>query len=346
MALEGAVDVVTKIATTAVPVATEAIAQTAVQGVAEVGKTAIETSVETLSESAVKAAEAQASVLSEGIAKSAESAMTMGGADAALSSIGSAKIPGELSSSEDQIFSAGAATAEENTESPVASGSPAENLTQPIEVSSSMTDSGMDQRAIDAVNQRIAELKAQGKDPDFFERKAIYDEEAGKLSVLSETGDQAPVAQEEQAVTQTDAGITDEIKNDPGFQKKLVEEQTAARERGEPIDEKELSQRALDKFNQDKQVEQSQLTPEQQKIQQLENKIQALTEQNELLLEKINELGKFMQELGEWAKGHEQDPKKKESLIVLLAKIAAIIVLGSVIEGGKTAAPPLGSPTG
>ena len=121
---------------------------------------------------------------------------------------------------------------------------------------------------------------------------------------------------------------------------------TTGLERGEVVDDQELSRRALDRFNQDKQVEQSLQTPEQQRIQQLEERIQALTEQNEQLLEKINELGKSMQELGEWAKGHEQDPKKKESLLVLLAKIAAIVVIGAVVEGGGKVIPSLPSQQG
>ena len=162
MALEGAVTGIAKIATIAVPVAvesvakaapaaTEAIAQTAVQGAAEVGKTAIETGAEALGESAIKVAEAQASVLSEGIARSAELAMDAGGADAALSSISDVQLPGELSSpseklgtaitqnetvpnnvlssSEDQITSAGATATENNIESPVASDGSIESLT-------------------------------------------------------------------------------------------------------------------------------------------------------------------------------------------------------------------------
>ena len=216
----------------------------------------------------------------------------------------------------------------------------------------------MDQRAIDAANQRIAELKAQGKDPDFFERKAIYDEEVGKLSAPSETGDQAPVAQAEagqqaeaaegattpppqedinpsaqaeQTAVTTNSGITDEIKNDPLFQKKLEEE--------------------LAKYSQDKQAEQPQLTPEQQKIQQLEEKINGLVAENAELKNNIAQINEALGEmkdilmlLTQTMAEKEQDPKKKESLLALLIKIAAIIVVGSVIEGGKTVAPPLPSP--
>ena len=253
-----------------------------------------------------------------------------------------------------------------------------EDLTQPAEVSSNLTESGMDQRAIDAANQRIAELKAQGKDPDFFERKAIYDEEVGKLSAPSETGDQAPVAQAEagqqaeaaegattpppqedinpsaqaeQTAVTTNSGITDEIKNDPLFQKKLEEERVAAQARGEEIDEQKLSQEALAKYSQDKQAEQPQLTPEQQKIQQLEEKINGLVAENEELKNNIAQINEALGEmkdilmlLTQTMAEKEQDPKKKESLLALLIKIAAIIVVGSVIEGGKTVAPPLPSP--
>jgi len=214
------------------------------------------------------------------------------------------------------------------------------------DASPNVTDSGMDQRAIDAVNARIAESKARGQEVSLEERHKMYEEELAKLNASSETGDQAPGAQPEQTVTQADSDISDETRNDPLFQQKLEEERTAAGERGEVVDDQELSRRALDRFNQDKQVEQSLQTPEQQRIQQLEERIQALTEQNEQLLEKINELGKSMQELGEWAKGHEQDPKKKESLLVLLAKIAAIVVIGAVVEGGGKVIPSLPSQQG
>ena len=148
-----------------------------------------------------------------------------------------------------------------------------------------------------------------------------------------------------------DSGISEEIRDDPLFQQKLEEERAAVQKTGELIDEKELSQRALDKFNQDKQTEQSQLTPEQQRIQQLEQKINGLVAEN---VELKNNIAQINESLGEM-KGvltlltqtmaeKEQDPKKKESLLVMLAKIAAIIVAGTVIEGGKTAAPPLSSP--
>ncbi|MEK6839541.1 MAG: hypothetical protein AABX72_01255, partial [Nanoarchaeota archaeon] len=193
-------------------------------------------------------------------------------------------------------------------------------------------------------------------------------EPAGEVS-LAEGTDQAGVAEDaavspiqegarpsahtEQTPVQTDSDISDEIRRDPLFQQKLEEERAAAQERGEPIDEQKLSQEALANYNQDKQAEQQQLTPEQQKIQQLEQKINGLVAENTELrnnIAQINEALGGMKDvlilLTQTMAEKEQDPKKKESLIALLAKIAAIIVLGAVIEGGKTAAPPLGSPTG
>lgn len=335
MASEGVATAVTDIAATAAPAATEAIAQTAAQGAAEVGKTAIETGAETLGESAVKAAEAQASVLNEGIAQSAESAMDVGGADAALSSIGSANVAGEVPAP------AGVATAENNTDPSIDPSTSAETPIKSAEPLPNVTDSGMDLRAIDATNARIDQLKREGQDVSLEQRHEIYGEELQKIKGTDTVSEDAnvdaagtadvgsPVVQSEQAAVDTGSGISEEIKNDPDFQQKLEEEREGAHAAGEPVDENQLSQRALDKFNQGKQVEGQQLTPEQQQILQL-NK--AVTELKEMVESLTNELIE-----------KEQDPKKKESLLMLLAKIAAIVVVGSVVEGGKTVAPSIGA---
>ena len=93
------------------------------------------------------------------------------------------------------------------------------------------------------------------------------------------------------------------------------------------------------------------MTPEQQRLQQLEEKINNLTAENAELKANIAQINKTLSEMKDILEtvtkemvDKEQDPKKKESLIALLAKIAAIIIIGAVVEGGKTAAPPLSSP--
>ncbi len=368
MALEGAVAGIAKIATTAAPIAvesvakaapaaTEAIAQTAVEGAAEVSKTAIETGAEALSDAAIKTAEAQASALSEGIANSAESAMDVGGADAALSSIRTANVTNEIPTS------SGIVAVENNTDPSIDSSTPAESPIQSAEPLSNLTDSGMDQRAINAANVRIDQLKAEGQDVNLEERHRIYNEELQRINGTDAGSESASVdgvgvaeadssvTQPEQIMVQADSGISEETRNDPDFQQKLEEERAIAQETGEPVGESELSQRALDKFNQDKQVEQSQLTPEQQKINQLEQKLNGLVAENAELKANMAQISAALTEMKdvldtivkEMAE-KEQDPKKKESLLMLLAKISAIVVLGVAVEGGKTVAPPLSTP--
>ncbi|MCL5114098.1 MAG: hypothetical protein M1372_02975, partial [Patescibacteria group bacterium] len=143
-----------------------------------------------------------------------------------------------------------------------------------------------------------------------------------------------------------DSGIPEEVRNDPRFQEMLDRERSAAQERGEPIDEQKLSQDALTKYNQDKQGEQQQLTPEQQRIQQLEEEINRLTTETAELranMAQINEsLGQMRDVLANLTQAmaeKEQDPKKKENLLMLLAKIAGIVVASSVIQAGQEVSP-------
>ncbi|MCL4419005.1 hypothetical protein M1146_02765 [Patescibacteria group bacterium] len=143
-----------------------------------------------------------------------------------------------------------------------------------------------------------------------------------------------------------DSGIPEEVRNDPRFQEMLDRERSAAQERGEPIDEQKLSQDALVKYNQDKQGEQQQLTPEQQRIQQLEEEINRLTTETAELranMAQINEsLGQMRDVLANLTQAmaeKEQDPKKKENLLMLLAKIAGIVVASSVIQAGQEVSP-------
>ena len=326
MALEGAVTGIAKIATTAVPVAvesvakaapaaTEAIAQTAVQGTAEVGKTAIEAGAETLSESVVKAAEAQASVLSEGIANSAESAMAAGGADAALSSIGSAKIPGELPSSENQISPAGAAMAENNTESPVVPGSPAENST-PRETAETATD-------LVRSDGSQQEDSSEGQDNPKDETSTGH-ENTEKKKVL----------------------IPDEVLTREEYQEELNATREEARSKGETISEEDIQQRAFEKYikkllNQEDERarEENRVKELEKKMKDMEERMREIIEQNEKMMEKLEAQANAIKQLSEWAAGSEKDEEKKKNLLKLLGEITAIIAVGAVVEGGKEAIP-------
>lgn len=158
----------------------------------------------------------------------------------------------------------------------------------------------------------------------------------------------ASVNPAEQATVPVDSGISEDIKNDPLFQQKLEEERTAAQGRGEEIDEEKLSTEALAKYNLDKnnQAEQSQLTPEQQKMQLLEAKIINLTSENTELRNNIVQINEaliqmkdILEKLTKEIIDKEQDPKKKVSLLALLIKIMGIIVLSSVMEAGKDVNP-------
>ncbi len=180
---------------------------------------------------------------------------------------------------------------------------------------------------------------------------SFQESESQDQRIVSDSSQPEKSSSAGETTTQTDPSISDEARDDPLFQQKLGEERAAAQARGEEIDEEKLSQETLAKYNQDKQVEQSQLTPEQQKISQLEQKLNNLVAENTELrnnIAQINEAFTQMKDilttLVQSMAAKEKDPKEKESLIMLLAKIMAIIVIGSVIEGGKTVAPPLTQP--
>jgi hypothetical protein len=146
------------------------------------------------------------------------------------------------------------------------------------------------------------------------------------------------------ASAQGTSGITPEIQSDPLFQKTLDDERAAAQARGETPDEDKLSQNALDKFNQAKslQAEQSELTPELQKIQQLEGKINSLVTENAELKVNISQINEMLVQMKDVlailipkAIAVEEDPKKRETLLVLLMKILGTIISSSAIEVGK-----------
>lgn len=367
MALEGAVTGIAKIATIAVPVAvesvakaapaaTEAIAQTAVQGAAEVGKTAIETGAEALGESAIKVAEAQASVLSEGIARSAELAMDAGGADAALSSISDVQLPGELSSpseklgtaitqnetvpnnvlssSEDQINSAGATATENNIESPAASDGSIESLTstEPTVSGSSIAEDQTAESTTDLV-------RSDGSQQEDSSEK--QDNPKDEASAGSENTEKKKVL------------IPDEVLTREEYQEELNSIREEAESKGEEINEEDIQQKAFERYikkllnrEDERAKEENRVKELEKKMKDMEDKMKEMIEQNEAMMKMVKDQADVIKQLSEWAAGSEKDEEKKKNLLKLIGEIAAIIAVGSVIEGGKTAAPPLGSPTG
>lgn len=366
--ISGVVTGITEIATTVAPVAvesvakvapaaTEAIAQTAVQGVGEVGKAAIETGAETLSESAVKAAEAQASVLSEGLAQSAESAMAAGGADAALSSISDVQLPGELSSPSDNLDTAVAQNETGAVDTDVNS-LPSENKMSP-----SGTDIAVGQGAESSItpDKKIADssISPESTSTEPLEGDNLSAEETNTQLVRSDGSQQEDssgkqdnandkTSAESESTEKMKVLIPDQVWTKEEYQEELKSIREEAKDKGEEISEEDIQQRAFERYikkllnREDERAREANRVRElEKKMKEMEDKMKEIIEQNEKMMEMLKAQADIIKQLSEWANGHETDEEKKKNLLRLVGEIAAITVVGVVAEGGKTTVPKL-----
>lgn len=245
---------------------------------------------------------------------------------------------------------------------------PVETTVKNSSAAENLTDKGLNQQAIDAVTQRVNENKSQGVEPTPEDIIKMYNEELGRaegattapvagnstegstrtLSTqeTTDTPQQPPHAEANVSETtpQANAKITDNIRNSDEFKQFRNDAQNEASKKGEQIREEDLDKKALEKYNQQRneQQEQSQLTPEQQKVQQLEEKMDILARENADLKTEISDikatlatLESMLQVLMKMMADKEEDPKRKETLLQLLLKIAGIIALSTVTEVAK-----------
>lgn len=154
------------------------------------------------------------------------------------------------------------------------------------------------------------------------------------------------------AKTQLENGLPQEITNDPLYQQKLGEAMTKAQGNGELLDGKKLSQEALAKYQQEKDLQgekpaenkTEQLTTDEQ-LQEIQQRIGAILENNGEKLESAmvtvsaKDLALLLKALAE---AKEPNPKKKESKLMMLVKLLGVLVLSGVMETGKTVIPPTG----
>ncbi len=319
----------------------------------------------------VNATEGAVGQATGGMAEAADNIAMAGGAeqalatspDAAINSIASAPVEPTVNLS-DEVDGEGSAKAPPSsvTESApsaidvISSVEPAVAPSQPAEpspaVSPSVTESPVAQSPsaeAEQANPTADVSKIPGRvanDPEFKQRWGdIYaqaKQQGGEIDVEKIDKQALDEYYANFASTQLEQGIPDEIKNDELFQQKLGEAVLYAQKTGETFDQNTISKDALAKYKREKDLqeeqtaakssEQSQLAPEQQRIQQLEKQIAQLNESLLTLKSSVEELTKMMIE-------KETDPKKKEGLLKLLARIAAIVVVSAVIEGGQEVNP-------
>lgn len=152
------------------------------------------------------------------------------------------------------------------------------------------------------------------------------------------------------AKTQIEKGLPEAIKNDPLYQQELGKALTTAQEKGEPLDSNKLSQEALAKYQQEKDLQAEkalepgveQIKTTEQRLRDLEDRMSVLekvgqrTELDQLTLS-MRDILPAIKVLLEAEQKREQDPKKKESLLNLLLKIVGLLAAAALVEGGKQA---------
>jgi hypothetical protein len=252
----------------------------------------------------------------QGLAESAQDTLTGIGPDAALDEIAKASAEGQPSDSS------------ANAKEPI---SPEESSPEPIAAG---TEAAAPTAEAPKVPGKVAE------NPDFKERwgelYAKAKQEGGEIDVAKIDQQALDKYYDSFATVQMEKGLPDEIGNDPLFQKELGKATMNTLKRGEVLDQDKLTKEALAKYQREKDlqeeqgvVEKSQLTSEQQRIQQLETEITQLNTS-------LGEMKAYLGELTKYLADREQDPERKKSLLALLMKIAAVVLVGAGIdEAGK-----------
>jgi len=149
------------------------------------------------------------------------------------------------------------------------------------------------------------------------------------------------------AKAQVEKGLPDEIKKDPLYQQKLGEALTNAQDKGELLDANKLSQEAVSKYQQEKDLKAEEAAGSQgeqpttdERLEDVAQRLSDLLKDNEAKLESAKvtisakDLALLLKALAE---GKEPDKKKKESMLMLLLKLLGALVVVTVTEAGNKA---------
>lgn len=200
---------------------------------------------------------------------------------------------------------------------------------EPIKVPAKVaTDSGY-RKLYAEVHARMKQ--EEGKDPD----PARVDRQA-----LSEY-------YQNWAKNQIDQGLlTDEVKQDPAYQRALEQVKSEAQQGNEQLDDATLSQRALARYQEEKERLEEQtpqaptaehVDPTQQRIQELEGEYEQVATQLKKVIERLEVTQKQLQNVTELLHQKilhdlEQDPEKKKSIWQTMLELAKAIGISLVIE--------------
>lgn len=145
-------------------------------------------------------------------------------------------------------------------------------------------------------------------------------------------------------------GIKPDV-NDKLYKEKMGEAVDEAIARGEELDPKKLSQEALARYKQEKDLQaekpaepQAEQKTTDQGMQEIQQKLSQLLENNGEQLKgtvsvQAKDLASLLKALAE---AKEPDPKKNENKLLLLLKLMGLLVVSAVTETGKQIVPPLG----
>lgn len=147
------------------------------------------------------------------------------------------------------------------------------------------------------------------------------------------------------AKTQVEKGLPDEVKKDPLYQQKLGEAMTNAQDKGEALDANKLSQEALSRYQQEKDLQaeeavgpQAEQMTTDQSLEDVAQRLNVLLENNREKLDSATvtvsakDLALLLQALAE---AKEPNQKKKESMLMLLLKLLGALVLVTATGAGE-----------
>lgn len=306
----------------------------AAEGALGVAAGAVESSIQTATETAAQALESQASALNEGIAQSAESALDAGGADAALTSIGNANLPGEISSSPEGASSQSITTnapglSSENEgliSNSAGTGVAEKNPTEVIPFSPT-ENPAVPENNVDATAQTAepqAPLNETQTSPD-------TGSSATEDSSANQDDSQNGKSTEFENATGEKVLVPDEVLSSKEYQEELNQVREEAARKGEAVSEEELNERAIKKHNEKKAEEDA------KKMKEMEKKMKEIIEQNKKLLANQEALLARLDAIEKYMQGDGTEEERRKTYARTIAEIAAANTAQAIIEKTKTA---------
>ncbi|MDP2672179.1 MAG: hypothetical protein Q8O68_01575 [Candidatus Daviesbacteria bacterium] len=235
--------------------------------------------------------------------------------------------------------------------------------TNPSQDSPTQPDNETPQTTEDTTKANEAEVKLPAESPTIPERVAndpeykktwgdLYEQSrAGGKEVNLSAVDRQALSEyyDKSAKAQLENGLPQEIANDPLYQQKLGESMTRAQNNGEPLDGKKLSQEALAKYQQEKDLKGKKVAENKaeqpttdEQLQEVQQRIGAILENNKDNLESamVNISAKdLVLLLKALAETKEPDPKKKENKLMLILKLLGAIILSGITETAREVNP-------